>query len=363
MDKPTVAVFSDSNFFGVYLVEVFLAKSCDVVIFAPDKKSWLIKIRHITNRTNLRIVDEKNFLPNATLSYCIFCFGFLYQKNAYAKFKSLYSGEFFKTIKSFAVFPFEIFDATENSNLPLNSNLSVIYLSDLLGPRLDWSNGLRIGEVLIEVVKERSITVGVGEVFYPAFAPSVAREISKWLFSFGPYGKEIFIVGPQVSASGLWRNILKLLPDIKLFYDKNIETKQMPRGFLKQNLESNLIFMLKETLPRIVPYVKKKPPPKFIKPLIVIFAAYLLLPIFSLLLAIGLLYVSYVSYGSGKMNLAKNLIVLSKTAAGIGKVGPAYGEAVYALEASQKLADIGFASIDAIESSKEFVGKVLGNDI
>ena len=226
MDKPTVAVFSDSNFFGVYLVEVFLAKSCDVVIFAPDKKSWLIKIRHITNRTNLRIVDEKNFLPNATLSYCIFCFGFLYQKNAYAKFKSLYSGEFFKTIKSFAVFPFEIFDATENSNLPLNSNLSVIYLSDLLGPRLDWSNGLRIGEVLIEVVKERSITVGVGEVFYPAFAPSVAREISKWLFSFGPYGKEIFIVGPQVSASELWRNILKLLPDIKLFYDQKIVVKR-----------------------------------------------------------------------------------------------------------------------------------------
>ncbi len=363
MDKPIVAIFSDSNFFSIHLVENLLAKSWSVIVFAPDKKNWLIKTDHIANRLNLRVDEEKNFLPTIPLSYCIFCFGFLNPRAAYDKFKSLYSENVIKTVKSFAIFPSEIFDATENNNLPLNSNLAVIYLSNIFGPRLDPESGLRISAILTEVVKGKSMTVGVGEVFYPVFAPNVAREISKWLFSFGPYGKEIFVVGSQVSASELWRSVLKLLPDIKLFYDKNIQIKQIPRGFLRQNLESNLSFMLKETLLRVVPNVKKKQLPKFIKPLILFLVIYLALPVFSLLLASGLLYASYVFYGSGKMDLAKNLIVLSKVASGIGRVGLPYKEVVYGLNAFRKLGDVGLTSLEAIEVSKEFMSKVLGNEI
>ena len=363
MDKPIVAIFSDSNFFSIHLVENLLAKSWSVIVFAPDKKNWLIKTDHIANRLNLRVDEEKNFLPTIPLSYCIFCFGFLNLRAAYDKFKSLYSENVIKTVKSFAIFPSEIFDATENNNLPLNSNLAVIYLSNIFSPRLDPESGLRISAILTEVVKGKSMTVGVGEVFYPVFAPNVAREISKWLFSFGPYGKEIFVVGSQVSASELWRSVLKLLPDIKLFYDKNIQIKQIPRGFLRQNLESNLSFMLKETLLRVVPNVKKKQLPKFIKPLILFLVIYLALPVFSLLLASGLLYASYVFYGSGKMDLAKNLIVLSKVASGIGRVGLPYKEVVYGFNAFRKLGDVGLTSLEAIEVSKEFMSKVLGNEI
>jgi len=363
MDKPIVAIFSDSNFFSIHLVENLLAKSWSVIVFAPDKKNWLIKTDHIANRLNLRVDEEKNFLPTIPLSYCIFCFGFLNPRAAYDKFKSLYSENVIKTVKSFAIFPSEIFDATENNNLPLNSNLAVIYLSNIFSPRLDPESGLRISAILTEVVKGKSMTVGVGEVFYPVFAPNVAREISKWLFSFGPYGKEIFVVGSQVSASELWRSVLKLLPDIKLFYDKNIQIKQIPRGFLRQNLESNLSFMLKETLLRVVPNVKKKQLPKFIKPLILFLVIYLALPVFSLLLASGLLYASYVFYGSGKMDLAKNLIVLSKVASGIGRVGLPYKEVVYGLNAFRKLGDVGLTSLEVIEVSKEFMSKVLGNEI
>ena len=363
MDKPIVAIFSDSNFFSIHLVENLLAKSWSVIVFAPDKKNWLIKTDHIANRLNLRVDEEKNFLPTIPLSYCIFCFGFLNLRAAYDKFKSLYSENVIKTVKSFAIFPSEIFDATENNNLPLNSNLAVIYLSNIFSPRLDPESGLRISAILTEVVEGKSMTVGVGEVFYPVFAPNVAREISKWLFSFGPYGKEIFVVGSQVSASELWRSVLKLLPDIKLFYDKNIQIKQIPRGFLRQNLESNLSFMLKETLLRVVPNVKKKQLPKFIKPLILFLVIYLALPVFSLLLASGLLYASYVFYGSGKMDLAKNLIVLSKVASGIGRVGLPYKEVVYGLNAFRKLGDVGLTSLEVIEVSKEFMSKVLGNEI
>jgi len=168
MDKPIVAIFSDSNFFSIHLVENLLAKSWSVIVFAPDKKNWLIKTDHIANRLNLRVDEEKNFLPTIPLSYCIFCFGFLNPRAAYDKFKSLYSENVIKTVKSFAIFPSEIFDATENNNLPLNSNLAVIYLSNIFGPRLDPESGLRISAILTEVVKGKSMTVGVGEVFYPS---------------------------------------------------------------------------------------------------------------------------------------------------------------------------------------------------
>lgn len=370
--KPTVAIFSDSNFFCIHLVESLLSKSCDVIVFAPDRKDWLVKTTHIPNSTNLQIVDEKKiqltFIPN----YCIFCLGFLNDGDVYRKFKSLYSNQTVKGIKSLAIFPAEVFDAVKNDSLPLNSNLSIIYLNDLMGPRIDFEGVSRISKVLLEVFETRSMTVGVGEVFYPTFTPNVAKLISKWIFSFGPYGKEVFVLGTEISAPSLWRQLIKVVPETKLFYDKNIEIPLIPRGILRETLNSNLAFLLSETLvgmsKRLSPSQKSqkiiKQHQKTIRSIIIFFISLFLLPIVCVFVSAMLLFAAYKSYVGGGVELARNLTLVSKIPSRIGKVFAFYSSDLsYSLYLTNNLADVGLAGLDAAESASELVGKILGNEI
>ena len=87
------------------------------------------------------------------------------------------------TIKlSFLIFPLTLFLI----NWP-KSDLSKFYLGDLLGPRIDLESKLLISKSLAEALTLRSMTFGVGEKFYPMFAPEVEKTLGKWLLSFGPW--------------------------------------------------------------------------------------------------------------------------------------------------------------------------------
>lgn len=370
--KPVVALFSDSNFFCIHLAESLLSKSCEVIVFAPDKKDWLTKTRHIPKNTNFQIVDEKKIQSSFTPSYCIYCFGFLDGGNVYRKFKAIYSNQMVKGIKSLAIFPAEIFDAAENDCLPLNSNLSIIYLTDLMGPRIDFDGTSRIGRVLLEVFETRSVTFGVGEVFYPSFAPSVAKLVSRWIFSFGPYGKEVFVLGTEISAPSLWKQLIKVVPETKLFYDKNMEIPSIPRGISRETLNSNLPFLLNETFTgmskRLSPSQKSqkilKQHQKTIRSVIIFFVSLFLLPIVCVFVSAMLLFAAYKGYMGSGVKLARNLALVSKIPSRIGKVFAFYSSDLsYSLYLTKNLADAGLAGLDAGGSTAEFVGKILGNEI
>src|SRR3989337_3828354 len=148
MTKPVVAIFSDPNSLSLYLVESLLSKNCHVIVFSADKNLWQERTKHIANKNNFDIADGRDPLRGVQVSYAVFCSGFIDKRDALKKFKSIYSLQFFRNIKSLAIFPSEAFDSKENGSLPLNSNLAMIYVGDLLSPRMGFESNLAINRVM-----------------------------------------------------------------------------------------------------------------------------------------------------------------------------------------------------------------------
>jgi len=373
MAKPLVAVFSDPCSLGLYLIETLLSKNCQVIVYTTEKNFWLERTKHIANKNNFEIADERTFVRDIGISYAVFCCGFIDKSSALKKFKSTYSLQVFRSIKSLVIFPAEAFESRENASLPLNSNLAVIYTGDLLSPRIDTRSNLSINRIIGEIVGERTMTIGVGEVFYPIFASDAAKQISKWVFSFGPYGKETFLLGNQVSGAVLWREVGKLLPGVNLYYDKKLETWTLPRGYNREVLPTHLGFCLKETLKGLPQGHEKastiimpvKIPSRHLKIILFSTTIFLLFPFICLLISGGLLFASYKT---------KTPVPFAKIPASIGKmesaifknipiIGAPYKESYFMLGVLEKASDLSINAMSVVEDSEELLTKILGDEI
>ncbi len=402
MERPLVAIFSEPNFLGTYLVENFLAKVCNVVVFSKNKRDWLNRTSHIPNKNNLSILEQKEFSKFDKFNYSIFINGFLKKENAYDDFLNIFENVNSKSFKSLAIFPLDVFDVKESQKLPTNSHLGIVYSGDLLGPRMDLESNLLLTNILNDAMKERVINVGIGETFYPLFVSDLAKTIVKWVFSFGPYGKEVFVLGNQVSATTLWNELKKKIPDLEITYDQSIKLRHMPRKYEVNTLESNVSTLLKETFNWIIsknikpkkasesrvsnnilkkasvklPTLNFSVSPKLLKMQLPIFITTLVLtfPLICLLISSSLFYFSYKKFLKGEVEGARNLLLLSKTPSMLGKeqsrifkyiplAGALYKESYYSLNLTQQLADIGVNAMYLTESGKGFFDKVLGNEI
>lgn len=378
MDKPLVAIFSDFNFFSLYLVEILLSKSCNVTVFTADEKLWKFKTNHIADKTHLQISNEKNFTFAPPPTYAVFCCGFTKQKLAFDEFKKLYTPQRFKNTKSIAAFPLEVFDEIKNNAIPVNNSLAIVYLGDLLGPRIDLRNDLFINKLIEEIVQSRSATFPIDKIFYPIFAPFAAKQIAKWIFSFGPYGKEVFLLGPEVSTADFYQQIKVIVPEVKLYYNQKLKVMALPRGYPRVTLATNLSFSLKETFQGIARDVANKSYVNKIPKKVIVwtssFLGILLFPFVSLLVGGILLFFSTRSFLGGKVDMAQNLSFFARAPIVLGRVeskalshvpvlGFLYKEADYSLFLMEKSLELGESLMPAIESTKELLGKVLGDEV
>src|SRR6266478_3798596 len=146
--KLFVCLFSDSNFLAVNILENLLSKNCVVNVVTDDIKGWKEKTFNIVSSNRFTILLRKDFNSKSIFNYSIFCGGFVNRNIGYAdlnKFLEIQSTRFSKTI---AIFPFEIFDQRLNNALKINDNLSIIYIGDLIGPRIDLESDLLINQCL-----------------------------------------------------------------------------------------------------------------------------------------------------------------------------------------------------------------------
>ncbi|MEK7550530.1 MAG: DUF4012 domain-containing protein [Patescibacteria group bacterium] len=376
MEKSIVAIFSESNFLSLNLVENLLSKNCHIFVFATDKKRWIAKTGHISKNANLSILDEVDFQNGPNLNYAIFNLKF-------EKFKRIYQPAIFKDVKSLAMFPFESFNSNQDGQIPLNGNLAVVYLGDIIGPRIDLDGELFIEQLMATAINTRELTLPVGEVFYPMFVSDVAREIVRWIFSFGPYGKELFLLGSQISGTEMWAAIAKGIPNLKLRYNNNLTPRKLPRNYEIKNIVCNLNFTIRETFIWLskkyekkvnITWPKIKPRFRLAKTISLIILPILLLPFLLIFLNIGLFYLSFKNFVSGNSDEARKVLLFSKTPSFIGReesrileyiplIGGVYEETFFALDLSLRGADIITNSTYLIDTAKELADRVLGNEV
>lgn len=389
--KLFVCLYSDPNFFALSILENLLSKNCLVNIITEDINGWK-KLTINLNRTKFGVTQLGNNFVKQKYKYAIYLGGFLKTEKTYDGYKNFLEDGSIQNIKSAAIFPFEKFDFDVSKSLPINDNLSIVYIGDLFGPRMDLGSDLFVSATFRQMLFERKLIAGIGESFYPIFASDAAKTISNWLFSFGPYGKEIFLLGPRISATDFWAENKKMVTDLELKYEEDIPVRQIPRGYEIRFMECNIPFALSETYKWITQSWKKekvarksprikfrkirkpKPLPKPIKRAGMVLALILLMPFFTTIVSVTTLYISYKQFiGGSKVNL-ENRMLLTKTVFVIGKeesrvlanvpiLGRLYKETEFISWIGENVSDMAVETDPLIENSRTLFEKVLGDEV
>ncbi len=398
--KLFVCFYSEPNFFSLNLLENLLSKNCLVNIIAKDVDTWKNNTYHLDKSKFSITPIGKNFVKQ-TYNYAIYAGGFFDKSLAYKGLKDFYEDESILNVKTLVVIPFESFDQDKHNQIPLHGNVGVIYVGDLIGPRIDLDSNLFIARNLNDILFKRTLTVEIGESVFPMFVTDASKIVSKWLLSFGPYGKTVFCLGERVSATTFWKENQKLIPEVKLSYDNTQEPRLVPKGFEVKYFPSDLKYYLQETYryisnsweeqnnkpqkvkkeqkkskPKIIIKRKRIPiiVPKFVKPLIALTLLVLLFPIFSMATGLGIMYFNYKNINNGKNKNIENPLLIAKTFLNISKkesfvlsyvpfLDTIYRETYYISLVGVKACDLAVDLLPVSTSSAEFLTKVLGNEI
>lgn len=364
-NSVVVSLLSDSNFLSLSILENILSKKCFVNVITSDVGNWKEKTQPLSANSRFSILDENTSVGvHSTYSIVVVGFG---RKDPYEELNDILSKKLNSGEKILILLPFEKYSPIENSRFNFNANLGVIYLGDILGARMTLNNNLLVTAVINEIYFKRTLHFAVGEVLYPLFVNDVAKTVSRWLFSFGPYGKETLLLGPQTSTTAFWKENTLLAGEIKMEYMEGAKTRVIPTGMETTIINTNIKLLLNETYkwiakfppsenqsthigdkwpyrktndilsniasivktPRkeksIAPVRQKKqntlPPkpkvkkvyPKYFKPLVYSLLLIILFPVLMLIISASAFYISYKQFVSGNDTGAQNTMLIAKT--------------------------------------------------
>lgn len=390
--KLQVVLFSDPNFLAVNILEVLLSKNCIVTVVSDEKSRWAERTKNLSNPSRFSVISTDEYKHLSNFSYAIFCGGFINKGSALADFKKFNSNKNFGIAKTLAIFPLESFSLKTSNRISISDNAGIIYVGDLMGPRIDLESDLLLPTLINEMAVQRTVTLAVGEIFYPVFIADAAKTIVKWILSFGPYGKEIFLLGHHISSSDFWKQNIKSFPDLKIFYNTKAEARRVPKGYETVAINSNLnicfnetykwLVQEKSTLGKVKPRVtvktkvKSTRPPRFrfLRPYLLPLFLILFFPMFTSLVSSGLLYLSFRQFLSENISSAQNTALAAKTIFVIGKkesevlsyipiVGRLYKETSYISLAGETASDLTVSAIPMVESGRQILGGVLATGI
>ncbi len=388
--KSLVLLYSEPNFLSIYILENLLANNCFVNVVTSDVKGWAEKTSHIVARNKFSIGAHDTFQKNVAYGYIIFCSGFLNKTAVGDDIKKFLKTVGFQNTKTFVVLPKETYGVLGVEGLQISDNIGIIYIGDLLGPRIDLTSNLKLPRYLNDMMGERSFSMPVGELFYPVFVSDAAKQIVKWLFAFGPYGKEILLLGAEISSNVFWQINTKLLGDIKYISLPNAPTDKLPRNIEISRMNRDVNYSLTETYKwissRPLKYVRQKNPPlkktnkqtigkpsgKRMKLILVPLLIVFLLPILNLIVSGVLTYFAYREFRVGHDDVALNLFYSNKIVSNVGLyeskalkyiplIGQIYKETEYTSYVFKNTSDVAISAIPLIKKGKTLFSSMLGN--
>jgi hypothetical protein len=406
-NKFIVCFYAEPDFLSLNILENLLSKNCLVNIITNDMLGWENVTRHLSKSLFGITAVGKNFIRQK-YSYAIFSGGFFNNKNLFNSLNSFLDDSSIAGLKSLILFPVELYTSIKKREIKISENTAVVYVGDVLGPRINLDSQRLLTRHLVNILFKREMSIVEEENFYPMFVSDAAKLISKWLFSFGPYGREMLMVGRQVSAKSFWRENKYLIPELNANYKTSGDIRDLPSGVEKTVVESNLRFSLIETYKwitrlwesekdtalragktkRYVSTLKLKTPklPRFsgivvnpsklrlAKILSFIIIVFLSLPILALFLATGLSYFSYNQFltkGLSKVEaplvasntLFKAAYYPSKAVSYVPVIGRLYKEAVFVSETGEMFTEMALYSIPLGSDLTLVLDKILGNEI
>lgn len=408
-----IAIFSDANFLALNILENLVSKNCYVYIVTNDFSRWIERTSKINVKSKFLIVEQNNFSEN--FQYSLIISGYI-QGEPYNYINFIFNKYSFLSSKNLIIIPSDKYDFEKSKNLRVPENIGILYTTDLLGSRMDMESDLNISRKVVGSYYERTFSPSVGEIFYPTFVSDVAKNISRWIFSFGPFGKEEILLGHQISATDFWKEIEKVSPGTTLSYNERLLVNNYPKSVSVKLLDIDLKLALTETLnwlnkneapvfkknetkkdlsklnnffkkvpkgthqdkpPKISPKndkLSKKPKMNFLVPLSTSVLFFLFLPFVLLMVVFLLDFFAYKNFIGSKDNNAQNLLLIGKTISVVSEeessglslipfLGRIYKESEFASHVSATFSDVSISAIPVVRNSTILLNNVLGNKI
>jgi len=199
MERPTVSVFADPNPLSVSLTETLLSNFCKVKVLSKNKEGWIASTRHLRKNSLLEFSKEKS--PN--FDYALFISSYFNEKPETTEGERKRAAAAvdlakINKAKCLLVFPY-IQNPCSNRAVVLakgalrrgESELGIVYLGELFGPRMFLDERDRLSRILRDLVLKKQVLFDQGETpLFPAYIPDISRALVKSLFSFGYIGEE-----------------------------------------------------------------------------------------------------------------------------------------------------------------------------
>lgn len=390
-----ICLYSEPNFLSVNILENLLTQKCFVNIVTTNVVEWETRTRHIASKKRFTISEKILIKSSFTFNYVIYCGGFVKKSFAYTDLYKLQFLDKIRGIKTLAILPYEAFDSSLNSSLQIDSNLGVVYVGDIMGARIDLESDLLVPRIFSEVRAYKTMTLAVGEMFYPIFAVDLVRKIGKWLFSFGPYGHEIFLLGPAISGTQFWQENQKVFGEIALKYRNDLLPRVVPRNLEIITIQSSLKIAVAETykwietnsppalrsakkvsLPKTVKLSNKQKRvyPKYLKPLVTFLLVVLILPFLTLTTSLVFFRFSYKGVVTGNTDNTEKQIFIAKSfsvftreesriLSFIPLLGSVYRELYFVGELGVRISDISLNTFPLVKSSSNLFNHILGDEV
>lgn len=371
--KNHVIIFSGPNFLSLTLLEYLLSKNFIVSIYTNLKDDWLSSTQHLKNNKRFLVDDNFKNINFNNINYSICIDGFDNKEGSRFKVDP--------NIKTIILTPFERFESFEKIK-PSGENIATIYLGDIIGPRIDTSSPLLINKVIKNILDNQKMEIAIGELFYPIFVLDVAKKIFEFMFSFGPYGKTILLLGKETPSRDVWKINSMFFNNLTFKLDSQSVDRKLPRNIDRLVIKSDLVNAFKESykwlldnktinkeIPKpvkekIIPVKKKN---KFVKRVSLALLLFIVSPIVSLLIATSFYYSSYKNFSENKIKLAEPFLVFAKESGRffsiVPVVGPFYKEIQFVSDNTIIAGRILIDGHPILTSFSDLSGKILGNDV
>lgn len=393
-ERQQVLLFSDPNFLSLNILRDLLNNNFTVNIISDQRKEWTEKATDINNRSNILITPLNKYKKVSSFSYAIYCGGFMKKSLTINDFKKFISNKNFGVAKTLAIFPIEMYPATNTKSIVMSKDAGIIYLGDLFGPQIDLKSDLLLPSLINNMIDKRTLTLGVGELFSPILVSDASKVITRDISSLVFYGSKTFLMGKHTTSTDFWKQNVKYFPGLKIIYDTKVKTRVFPKEDQIRRLNSDLSlflnityrWLIKDKIPVKITLpnrpLKPKKPNKFLRPFIICIFLILIFPLITGLISSGLLFFSYKNFISNETNisnenklqnsqrsalLAKTIFIIgeeeSKILSHLPGFGKFYKETRYVSYIGENLSDMLMNGFPMANTAEDIINNILGNQI
>ena len=316
-NKTIVTLYSEPSDLSIYIIENLLTSSCVIRVVGDNIEDWKRKTSHVAKTDCLEFVERKKQQVHEETNYNIFIN--LHPIDVNLFWKDILEISTSNNTKSLVIMSHRVlFSAKCFDKIP--ENIGVIYVGDLIGPRVDVNKDNPVSTLINNGLREEEIKVIEDEPVYPVFLGGVAKNICKWLFSFGPYGEEVLLIGKSWSLVEVAAAVKKYLPLSSFsFVKRGVQTKRK-REVRVVNINTNIEEIIGETVKWLgnhtpaKPAVKDKIKPFYLRAILLMIFV-LIFPYLLGVFSVAMLYVAKVKAEKGNFDVVNKYVQVSFVAA------------------------------------------------